>query len=196
MRKFIQANAAYKSEADIYKKLWNKNVATSYESLNNQNLNFADELNKDEPAPLFASNNENDGQIFLNDYYKLSSNRRNRRTMYSRNYVDNFASDTFSPKANKSNHNDITNQDKTLKETRIKSWFDNPCYQFNSSDRITQLIKSKAGNKQSVEDRFKIYQRSNDYKLQKANNNSSIDMIENLAKKNSNLIQDFKRKYS
>jgi hypothetical protein len=198
MRKLITANAMSKSEADFYKKNWNKNVAIAYDSVKDQ-CEDTNKLSEDEPSSLFApSNNTNDGQFFLNDYYKLSSNRRNRRTIYSRNFIDVFASDSFNlkSKSNQSNQNDLLTPNKTLKETRIKSWFDDPCYHFDSQDRLTQLIKSKTGNKQSVEDRFKIYQRSNDYKLQKANNNSSIDMIENLAKKNSSLIQDFKRKYA
>ena len=181
-----------RSEADISLKLWNKKVS-------DYNLTSSSK-NEDEPAPLFDTNavlRENDAQFCLNDYYKISANRRSKRTMYSQTFVDSFASDSFYDKLKTSSKNldkDSLLLDKTLKETRIKSWFDSPCYQFNASDRLNQLLKSKT-NKHSVEDRYKMYQRSNDYKLHKANNNSSINAIESLAKRNSALIQDFKKKY-
>lgn len=181
MRKKHQTHTDPSSSAlnSEYQKLWNKNVSQTSSSASLNNLCKKDD---DEPAPLF-----DEAQFCLNDYYKFSSNRRLSR----RNFVDSFVSDSFNEKSSR----EKCLNEKGLMENRVKSWFGDPCYHFNSTDRIAQLIKSKAGARQSVENRFKMYHRSNDYKLQKANNNSSIEMIESLAKKNSALIQDFKRKF-
>ncbi len=189
-------NSISKSEADISLKLWNQKIADYNNNSTIKSSSVLKNENEVVVAPLFDANAPNrdysEAQFCMNDYYKISASRRNKRTMYSQTYIDNFASDSFYDKF-KNTKSDML-LDKSLKETRIKSWFDDPCYHFNTSDRLNQLLKSK-NIKHSVEDRFRIYHRSNECKLQKSNNNSSINAIENLARKNSALIQDFKKKF-
>jgi hypothetical protein len=152
-------------------------------------------IDENQPAPLFEINNQNDldAQIDLNDYYKLSS-KRNRRTNYSRNFIDNFTPNPLYDNPKFIKNDSLYVHDRNLKETRTKSWFDEPCNQFNKSDRSIELLKPR-NPKNNLDDRYRIMRRSQDFKIQKENNNSSITAIEKLTKRSSDLVQIFKKKY-
>jgi len=160
-----------------------------------QNVKVENSFNLSEENSNEVDNDDlsSDIQDELNRFYKLSSSRRNKRTDYNKNFYKDVDLNPLYDKPRliiNNEHSPFQAHELNMREERVeKGWFNQPCNQFNPNDRSSLLVKRKS---QSFYDRFRANRLSQE--LSTSNKQSSVEIIENMAKRNSELVKSFKVK--
>ena len=148
------------------------------------NLNFSkngvQNTQKLKPNLLVTYDDDLDLAFDINSFYKISSRNRTRRTSYNTYFTPIFKQE--------------------INETRIKQSLNNQnifnlqresLFAYDSSERFKTLTKSK--HRLNIEERNRISNKNSN--LKKENNNSSINSLELLQKRNNFLINSLKKNY-
>jgi hypothetical protein len=117
-------------------------------------------------------------EVDLYDIYKRSSQRM-KRTNHNLNF--NFSGASFLPPVN----------DEHLKASRAKRFFDEPCFKLKSSERMNRLVRPVL-KRNSLDERFKMFRRSENYSKVKDSDFSSIRLFDNLNQRTNELIKSFR----
>ena len=161
-----------------------------------QNVEVPNSFNSSKENSTIEADNDDqswDIQDELNRFYKLSSSRRNKRTDYNKNFYKDVDLNPLydKPRLIISNENSpFQTHEINMREERVeRGWFNQPCNQFDPNDRSSLLVKRKS---HSFYDRFRANRLSQD--LSSTNKQSSVEIIESMAKQNSELVKSFKVK--
>jgi hypothetical protein len=134
--------------------------------------------NKKKDSNNEKPNRRDDFDMF--DFYKLST-RRFKRTSYNSSFIFDTKNDA--------------NENNNFKENyRLNHWFTESVPQFDAESRLNSLVKP-VERRNSLDQRYKLFRRNDDYKYQKENQFSSVKMYQDLNDKTESLIKTFRQNY-